>query len=97
MKKNLHSKEKWKGAIRTTKKPKSLKLQEDINGFFFCLIYQGDREGFHSERGCCKYVFNKHECYQYYDKKPEVSKVFSLRNTHDTFISYLEELKQTKL
>lgn len=63
MKKNLHSKEKWKDPITTTKKPKPFKLQEDINVFFFCLIYQGDREGFHSKRGCCKHVFNKHEWY----------------------------------
>ena len=71
----------WKDAIGAAKTPKRLNLKPNTVGAYECPVEQCDSNGYKSQRGCRKHVFNKHGWYFYFESRPKIEEVFPHLNT----------------
>ncbi|XP_068727965.1 uncharacterized protein, partial [Montipora capricornis] len=46
--------------------------KDDADSLYHCPIHLCEHEGFQSQRGCRKHVYNKHSWFFYFDEKPRV-------------------------
>ena len=71
----------WSDIDGASPKPKRLHLEKDeTNSLYHCPIQECDHDGFQSQRGCRKHVYNKHSWFFYFDEKPNSKEITDSRN-----------------
>ena len=71
----------WSDIDGASPKPKRLHLEKDeTNSLYHCPIQECDHDGFQSQRGCRKHVYNKHSWLFYFDEKPNSKEITDSRN-----------------
>ena len=51
-------------------------LVRNVHGIYDCPIHTCDHNGFKSQRGCRKHVFNKHAWFYYFNERPDLVEAF---------------------
>ena len=77
----LRSKSEWAKAVGANPKSKRLNLFKSAEGIFECPVLTCDHNGFQTQRGCRKHVFNKHGWYYYFDQRPDLAVAFPGEST----------------
>ena len=71
----------WSDIDGASPKPKRLHLEKDeTDSLYHCPIQECDHDGFQSQRGCRKHVYNKHSWFFYFDEKPNSKEITASRN-----------------
>ena len=71
----------WSDIDGASPKPKRLHLEKDeTDSLYHCPIQECDHDGFQSQRGCRKHVYNKHSWFFYFDEKPTSKEITDSRN-----------------
>ena len=71
----------WSDIDGASPKPKRLHLEKDeTDSLYHCPIQECDHDGFQSQRGCRKHVYNKHSWFFYFDEKPSSKEITDSRN-----------------
>ena len=71
----------WSDIDGALPKPKRLHLEKDeTDSLYHCPIQECDHDGFQSQRGCRKHVYNKHSWFFYFDEKPSSKEIIDSRN-----------------
>ena len=71
----------WSDIDGASPKPKRLHLEKDeTDSLYHCPIQECDHDGFQSQRGCRKHVYNKHSWFFYFDEKPSSQEITDSRN-----------------
>ena len=71
----------WSDIDGASPKPKRLHLEKDeTDSLYHCPIQECDHDGFQSQRGCRKHVYNKHSWFFYFDEKPNSKEITDSRN-----------------
>ena len=71
----------WSDIDGASPKPKRLHLEKDeTNSLYHCPMQECDHDGFQSQRGCRKHVYNKHSWFFYFDEKPNSKEIADSRN-----------------
>ena len=65
----------WKDAIGASKKPRRLKLVQQVDGLYVCPVDSCDSEPYRSQRGCRNHVYKRHGWFYYFDVKPDAQTV----------------------
>lgn len=69
----------WKSLDGAFDKPRRLHLQANNEKLFRCPASNCEHNGFASRRGCRKHIAIKHPWYKYFDEKPLISNVNSIK------------------
>ena len=76
------------------KKAKRLDLKPNNEGLFVCPVSNCDHDGFSSQRGCRKHVFERHGWFFFFDEQPDVTEYFpELVLKSGEFNEFLKRLK----
>ena len=71
----------WSDIDGASPKPKRLHLEKDeTDSLYHCPIQECDHDGFQSQKGCRKHVYNKHSWFFYFDEKPSSKEITDSRN-----------------
>ena len=74
--KRVFTKAEWQKALGFQKKPRRLKLELSGDSKFYCPVKNCETNGYLSQRGCRKHVFQRHGWFYFFDEKPELSNYF---------------------
>ena len=84
--KRIFSKKVWQNAVGGDKKPRRLKLEENVERLYNCPVASCESESFKTKRGCRKHVYYKHGWYYFFTEKPDINIYFPELNTRHSFI-----------
>ena len=91
----VFTKVEWQNAVGIEKKPKRLKLVLNSDSKFYCPVKNCETNGYLSQRGCRKHIFQRHGWVYFFDEKPDLSNYFPELNTRNSKIPHKAKRSNT--